>query len=70
MDRRNYRRQTERRLLWAVIFVLIVVGGGLVGVVYGWSAVVTALLCLVPGALLILALWALLSWVERSFKDR
>jgi fatty acid desaturase len=70
VDQRKYRRQTERRLLWAVIIILVVVGAALIGVFYGWPAIVTALLCLIPGALVILGLWLLLGWLERWLQDK
>jgi hypothetical protein len=65
MDYRRYRRQTDRRLLALVIGTLLIVGGGLIYLIYGRWALVTGLACLVPGAGLILLLWGLLALIER-----
>lgn len=64
-DYRRTRRRADRQLLWLVIGVLLLGGGGLIYVIYGRWAVVTGLFCLIPGAGLILMLWALLSLIER-----
>ena len=64
-DYRHTRQRADRQLLGLVIGVLLLVGGGLIYVIYGRWAVVTGLFCLIPGAGLILLLWALLSWIER-----
>lgn len=64
-DYRRTRRHADRQFLWLVIGVLFLVGGGLIYAIYGRWAVLTALFCLVPGALLILLLWGLLSLIER-----
>ncbi len=65
MDYRRYRRQTEKQLLVAVIGALLIVGGGLIYLIYGRWALLTGLACLVPGAGLLLFLWGLLTWIER-----
>lgn len=64
-DQRRYRRQTENRLLLGVLLVLVLGGGGLIGLIFGWEAGLSSLLCLIPGAILIIVLWLLLSGVER-----
>lgn len=64
-DYRRYRQQTDRRLLLAVIGFLLIVGGALIGVIYGGWAAATGLICLLAGAGLILFLWLLLSVIER-----
>lgn len=64
-DYRRTRRRADRQLLWLVIGVLLLGGGGLIYVIYGRWAVVTGFFCLIPGAGLILMLWALLSLIER-----
>ncbi|MBP6472117.1 MAG: hypothetical protein KBE23_08470 [Chloroflexi bacterium] len=66
--RRN-RQETDKRLLVLVIFMLVVVGGGLIGLIFGWEAVVTAVPCLLGGALLILVPWGLLTLAEK-WRDR
>lgn len=64
-DTRRSRRRADRQLLWLVIGVLLLVGGGLIYLIYGRWAVVTGLFCLIPGAGIILILWGLLSLIER-----
>jgi len=54
---REQRKQTERRYLAMVLLVLLVVGGLIIGLVYGWRSIPSALLCLVPGAILVLLLF-------------
>lgn len=63
------RRQGDRRLLWLVVGALLLVGGGLIYLIYGDFALFTGLLCLIPGAGLILFLWGLLSLIERWVGD-
>ena len=53
----------------AVLFMLVVVGSVLIGLIYGWRNVITAVLCLVPGALIIVLLWLLLRGVEYLTRD-
>ncbi len=64
-DYRRYRAETDRRLLLAVIGFLIVVGGALIGILYGGWAAATGLICLLAGAGVILFLWLLLTLMER-----
>jgi hypothetical protein len=68
-DMRAYRRQTERRLVIAIVFILVLAGSVVIGLVYGWPAVFTGLLCLLPGAGVFLLLWIVLSVVERLSRD-
>lgn len=68
-DYRRYRRETDRKLLIAVLTLLVVGGGALIGLIYGGWAAATALICLLAGAGLILFLWLLLSLLERWVKD-
>lgn len=60
-DLRRLRRETSRRLLWLVVFVLVAVGGGLIALVYGAPAAALGALCLLAGAGVMLALWLMLS---------
>ncbi len=56
-DTRKIRQEMNRGLLGLVLFVLVIVGGGLIGVTYGWSAALLGVLCLVAGAGMIGLLW-------------
>ena len=64
-DYRRIRRSQDRRQLWMVVGGLLIIGGGLIYLIYGKWALATGLLCLIPGAGLILFLWGLLSVIER-----
>jgi membrane protein YdbS with pleckstrin-like domain len=68
-DMRAYRRQTERRLVIAIVFMLVLIGSVVIGLIYGWPAVLTGLLCLLPGAGVFLLLWIVLSVIERLIRD-
>lgn len=63
-DMRAYHHQTERRLVVAIIFMLVLGGSVVIGLVYGWPAVFTGLLCLLPGAGIFLLLWIVLTIFE------
>ena len=67
-DLRKARRRSERALVIGVVVVLLVVGGILIGLIYGWQSIFTALLCLIPGAALFVLLWLLLRFLERLSK--
>jgi fatty acid desaturase len=68
-DTRAFRRRTDRALLIAVIVALVVVGGGLIYLIWGAAAFATGLPCLLFGAGLVLVLWLLLSGIERFVGD-
>jgi len=64
-DYRRIRRSNDQSQLWMVVGGLLIIGGGLIYLIFGKWALVTGLLCLIPGAGLILFLWGLLSVIER-----
>lgn len=66
---RRYRRESDRKFLYLVIFTLVIVGGGLIALIYGPGAILTALPCLLAGAALILVPWLLLTAAEK-WRDR
>jgi len=68
-DYRRIKRRTDRQMLWLVLGGLLMIGGGLIYLIYGKWALATGLLCLIPGAGLILVLWGLLSLIERWVGD-
>jgi protein-S-isoprenylcysteine O-methyltransferase Ste14 len=68
-DLRKYRRQTERRLTIAVVVFLVLVGGGLIGLIYGPSAALMGISCLFLGAGIIGLLFAILTLMERWAKS-
>ncbi len=62
---RKTRRRQDKLLVILVIFVLVVFGAGLIGFIWGWGAALTGGLCLLGGGALIVALWLLLSLIEK-----
>lgn len=65
----RHRRQTQARLIVAGLLVLLVVGGGLVWLFYGFTAAVTAVLCLLGAAAVFALLWLILALLERWVKE-
>jgi len=66
---RKIKRSTDKQLLLLVLGTLLLVGGGLIFLFYGKWALATGLVCLIPGAGLILLLWGLLTLIERWVED-
>lgn len=64
-DYRRYRRETERKLIIAVILFLLLVGSGLIALIYRPAAGVQAFICLLAGVCIIAMLWILLTLIER-----
>jgi len=64
-DFRAMRKRHERWTLIAAIIVLVVVGGGLIGLIFGWSQLLSALPCLLAGAAVIAALYFFFVIAER-----
>jgi hypothetical protein len=57
-------------MLLAVILLLLVVGGGLIGLIFGWREMLGALPCLIAAVVLIGGLYVLLILVERWVNNR
>jgi hypothetical protein len=68
-DPRRHWRQTQVRLLLGGLLVVIVVGGGFVWVLYGRSAALTTVACLLGAAGVMGLLWLLLSLLELWVKE-
>lgn len=64
-DYRARRRRDDRALFLAVIAVLLVVGGGLIYLIYGLGALITGLACLLAGVGLLVLLWLIMGAIER-----
>ncbi len=64
-NNRARRREDDRNYLWMVLFTLVAVGGGLIGLIWGPAALLTSLPCLLGGAALIFVPWGLLTAVEK-----
>jgi len=56
--------------LIGVVIVLVGMGSLLIGLIYGWSAVWTALLCLLPGAGVLVLLWIFFWGLEKLTQDK
>lgn len=65
----RHRRQTQVQLVIAGLLVLLVVGGGLVWLIYGPAAAVTAVACLLVVFGLFGFLWLLLTLLEQWVKE-
>jgi len=68
-DYRRHRRETDRKLAIAVVLFLLVVGTGLIAIIYRPSAGGLAFICLLGGVGIIALLWILLSLIERWVGD-
>lgn len=68
-DYRRYRRETDRKLAIAVVLFLLVVGTGLITIIYRPSAGILAFICLLAGVAIITLLWVLLTLIERWVGD-
>ena len=64
-DLRALRRKDERRLVVIIAVFLVVVGGIVIGLVYGWQPAAMGGICLLSGAAVFSLLWLILSLVER-----
>ena len=65
----RHRRKTQTRLILSGLVVLLVVGGGLVWAIYGRSAAITAVLCLLGAAGVFGVLWLILALLEMWVKE-
>jgi len=68
-DLRKYATQTNTRLILGAFLVLLIVGDGLIWIIYGAGAAITGLLCIGAGLLPIIiivgVLWVM-DWVVRK----
>jgi len=65
----RHRQQTQIRLIAAGLLILVVVGGGLVWMIYGRAAAITAVSCLLVVMGLFGLLWLILGLLERWVKE-
>lgn len=63
-DLDRHRRQTYARLVLGGLAILVLVGGGLVWLLYGPSAALATVACLLVAASLFGLLWLILSVLE------
>jgi len=62
---RRFGQESDRKYLYLVIFTLVVVGGLIIALIYGPSSLLTALPCLLGGAVLILLPWDVLTLIQK-----
>ena len=67
-DPRRHWNQTQIRLILGGLAVLVVIGGGLVWLLYGSAAAITAVACLLGFAAVLGLLWLILGLLERWAK--
>ena len=67
---RKMRQRNDRAFLFLVLFSLVVVGGALIWAIYGNAAILTALPCLLFGALAIAIPYGMLVLLERYTSNR
>ena len=65
----RHRRQTQSRLVLGSLLILLGVGGGLVWWIYGGTAAVAAVACLLGGAGIFGLLWLILTLLELWVKE-
>jgi hypothetical protein len=65
----HHRRQTQSRLIAGGLLILLGVGGGLVGLLYGRTAALTVLLCLSAAAGIFGLLWLILAVLDLFVKE-
>jgi hypothetical protein len=68
-DPGRHRRQTQARLLFGGLAAVAIVGGGLVWALYGLSAAVMAVICLLSAAGVLGLLWLILTLLESWVKE-
>ena len=60
-DLRKYARQTNLRLVFGFVFILFLIGDGLIYLFYGRSAAITGFFCLLAGLapilMILIAFW-------------
>jgi hypothetical protein len=66
---RRHWNQTQVRLILAGLALLVIVGGGLVWWLYGYTAAITAVTCFLGVAGVIGLLWGLLALLERWVRE-
>lgn len=73
-DLRKYTRETNVRLVIGAILLLLIVGIGLIWLIYGFGAAVTGFLCIlggfVPIGLIFLVLYGMDWIVKRADPDK
>ncbi|MGA9190504.1 MAG: hypothetical protein WBZ24_02105 [Anaerolineales bacterium] len=61
---RDFRSQTDRRMFAGFVLILLLVGGGLIYLLYGREAAILGALCLLAGIAPVALLWLILRGLE------
>ncbi|TFG72602.1 MAG: hypothetical protein E4H27_02315 [Anaerolineales bacterium] len=69
-DMRAYRSRSERNLVIAVVVSFLIFGSLIIGLIYGWMSLFTAVLILLPGVGIFVLVWLLLKGLERLVRDK
>ena len=67
-DLRKFGRQTNRRLLLGFVILLLLIGGGLIYLIYGPGAAISGVLCIFAGLSPLFLIWIVLIIIERIAK--
>lgn len=67
-DLRRYASQTNARLIIGGLLLLVIVGLGLILLIYGKGAAATGLLCILAGLIPILLIYLILGIINRIVK--
>ena len=68
-DLRKYARNTNSRLVFGFIFLLFLVGDGLIYLFYGRGAALTGLICIMGGFVPILLIIGLFAVIDNVIKN-
>ena len=63
-DLRQFARQTNKRLVIGFVLLLLIIGDGLILLIYGPSAAVSGLICLLAGLVPFALLWFILNGLD------
>lgn len=66
---RQNRRKAERTQLLLVLLVLVVIGTGLIGLIWGLKSALLGGLCLAGGGGVIIGIWLLLTLIQKAVED-
>jgi hypothetical protein len=64
----KYSKQTNRSLIAGFVFILLVIGDGLIYLFYGKESAIFGLICIGAGFVPIILIWMTLTLIERISK--
>lgn len=63
-DLRKFARQTNIRLFIGFFFLVLLIGDGLIYLIYGKYAALSGIICIVGGFFPILLIWLVMNFIE------